>query len=232
MTHCGVDAAVFNPAAVDGLSAFKAAHGIGDRYFLFVGSREQNKGYKNAGLFFDAIKIDKSASYDVVCVGGEPTVNPRWARDLPRGIRIIRLDLSDADLATAYSGALALVYPSLYEGFGMPVVEAMASGCPVITTRHGSLGEVGGEAALVISGQDRYELLRALERVQTPKTRREMIAAGFEQAAKFDWHKAADQLHDLLRRADTERNDERTIEFHRRWKKLRTAQADVDVGLD
>ena len=189
-------------------------------------------GYKNARLFFDAIKIDKTARYDVVCVGGEPTVNPQWARDLPRGVRVIRVDLSDAELATAYAGALALVYPSLYEGFGMPVVEAMASGCPVITTQHGSLGEVGGEAALVISGQDRYQLLRALERVQSPKTRRDLIVAGVEQAAKFDWDTTATQVHELLRRADADRHDEGMIEFHRRWKKLRTAQAEVDVGID
>ena len=232
VTHCGVDATVFNADAAAGLPAFKAAHGVGESYFLFVGAREQNKGYKNAGHFFDAIRIDKTAAYDVVCVGGEPTVNSRWARDLPRGVRIIRLDLSDAELASAYSGATALVYPSLYEGFGMPVIEAMASGCPVITTRHGSLGEVGGDAVLAISGQDRYELLRALERVQVHKTRRDLVAAGLAQAAKFDWETSATRFHDLLRRADAERHDERTVAFHRRWKKLRTAQAEVDVGVD
>ena len=114
----------------------------------------------------------------------------------------------------------------------MPVVEAMASGCPVITTRHGSLGEVGGDATLVVSGPDRYELLRALERVQVHKTRRNLVAAGFAQAAKFDWDKAALQVHDLLRRAVAERQDEHVVDFHRRWKKLRTGQAEVDVGVD
>ena len=232
VAHCGVDRKIFNANACAGLATFKAAYGISDTYFLFVGSREQNKGYKNASLFFDAIRIDKTARYDVVCVGGETAVNPRWARDLPRGIRIIRLDLSDTELAAAYSGAIALVYPSLYEGFGMPVVEAMASGCPVITTQHGSLSEVGGEATLAISGRDRYELLRALERVQFPKTRRDLVAAGFAQAAKFDWDKAASQFHDLLRRAHAERLDEPLTEFRRRWKKLRTGQAEVDVGFD
>ena len=219
-------------AAVDGLSAFKAAHGIGDRYFLFVGSREQNKGYKNAKLFFDAVKLDQTARFDIVCIGGETVIDPAWSRDLPRGVRALRLDLSDAELATAYSGAIALIYPSLYEGFGMPVVEAMASGCPVVTTQHGSLGEVAGDAALIISGHDKYELLRALNRVQIFDVRRGMIEAGFAQARMFNWDATTGRFRDLLDLAVAERKQGRIVDFHARWKKLRVAQAEVDVGFD
>ena len=230
--HCAVDATVFNAEAVEGVPAFRAAHGIGGDYFLLVGSREQNEGDENAGLIFDAIRIEKMAHYDVVCIGGEPTVPPRWMRGLPDGIRILKLDLSDAELAAAYAGAVALVYPSFYEGSSMPVLEAMASGCPVITTDYGSLGEIAGDAALVISGQDRYELLRALDRVQVAKTRNDLVTAGFAQAARFDGDKAALQFHDLLRRALAENRGEHVEDFHRRWKKLRSGQAAVDVGVD
>ena len=102
----------------------------------------------------------------------------------------------------------------------------------MITTQHGSLSEIGGEATLAISGQDRYELLRALERVQSRKTRQNLVTAGYAQAAKFDWDKAAAQFNDLLRRAVADRHHEPAIDFRRRWKKLRTGQAEVDIGND
>ncbi len=114
----------------------------------------------------------------------------------------------------------------------MPVLEAMASGCPVITTHHGSLREVADEAALVVSGHDQQEMIDALKRVQVPEERQSLIARGLKQSTKFRWEDAAKQFHVLLLRAEAEREDKDVIEFHRRWKQIRTAQADVDVGVD
>lgn len=232
VTHCGVDAQTFNPGAAENLPALRQSHGLDRPYVIIVGSREQHLGYKNARMVFDAISVDRSADLDILCIGGEPKIPPEWTRPLPERVRARRLDLSDAELATIYAGAVALVYPSLYEGFGMPVVEAMASGCPVITTRHGSLAEVAGDAALIVSGQDRYELLSGLHRTQEPEQRRRMVAAGFRQAALFDWQTMAERIRDLLVEARNERSDAEVDRFHRRWRKLRSAQADVDVGLD
>lgn len=232
VTHCGVDTEYFNLAAARELSVLRKKYGLYKQYYMFVGSRGENKGYKNARLFFEAVQINKSADFDIICIGGEPAVEVALRLNLPRQVEIKRLDLSDAELASAYSGALALVYPSLYAGFGMPVAEAMASGCPVITTHHGSLGEVASDAALIISGHDRYELLRALERVRMPEVRRDLIEAGVKQAAKFKWDDGVERFYELLVRADASSYDEREMEFHRCWRKLRTIQAEVDVGLD
>ena len=232
VTHCGVDTETFNSDAAKGLPALRRSYGLDRAYVIVVGSREQHLDYKNAKLVFDAISIDRAAELDILCIGGEPKIAPEWTRSLPERVLARRLDLSDAELATAYSGAVALVYPSLYEGFGMPVVEAMASGCPVITTRHGSLGEVAGDAALIVSGHDRYELLSALHRIQKPAQRRVLVEAGLERASLYDWQTTAVHFRDLLVAAYGERSDPQVDHFHRRWRKFRSAQADVDVGLD
>jgi glycosyltransferase involved in cell wall biosynthesis len=232
VTYCGFDRGIFNSAARQKVSALRSKYDLRESWFLFVGSRVQHRGYKNAKLFFDAIKSEKAADFDVVCVGGEPTIEPEWLREKPPRVRILQLELSDDELSAAYAGAIALVYPSLYEGFGLPVLEAMASGCPVITTRYGSLREVAGDAALIISGHDCRELLNAIDSVRNPVTRQSLIEAGYAQATKFRWEDAAEGLKGFLRLADAERYDEKAIAFRRRWKKLRTTQAEVDVGLD
>ncbi len=196
---------VFTPSAVKRFEDLHKKLGLQQDFFLLVGSRRQHKEYENAKIFFEAIKRLRSARFDILCVGGEPTIEPEWSRNLPSGIRIERRELSDAELAAAYSKALALVYPSLYEGFGMPVLEAMASGCRVITTHHGALREVADDAALIISGHDQREVVDALELVQTPKARQRLIARGLSQAAKFNWDDTGKQFYGLLLRAEAER---------------------------
>ena len=105
-----------------------------------------------------------------------------------------------------------------------PVIEAMASGCPVITTHHGSLAEVAGEQLSIISGHDSYEMLSAFHRVQEPAQRRRLIEAGIKQAALFRWDETVERFQELLRQAHDERLLIREINFHRRWKELRSAQ--------
>jgi glycosyltransferase involved in cell wall biosynthesis len=232
ITYCGVDAEVFNSSARQNVSALRSKYDLKKNWFLFVGSRAQHKVYKNAEFFFEALKNEKACDFDIVCVGGEPIIESDWLREVPLEIRILHLDLSDDELAAAYAGAIALVYPSLYEGFGLPILEAMASGCPVITARYGSLHELAGDAAFKISGHDCRELLDAMDCIRTPAIRQPLIEAGYAQAAKFRWEDAAERLKGLLRLADAERYDEKAIAFHRHWKKLRLTQAEVDVGLD
>ncbi len=106
----------------------------------------------------------------------------------------------EGELAALYNGADVFVYPSLYEGFGMPVLEAMACGTPVVTSAVGSIPEVAGNAALLIDPHQPEEIAHAILNVISNVSRRErMIENGLAQAQRFSWAKAAQQVLDVYR---------------------------------
>ncbi len=106
--------------------------------------------------------------------------------------------VADGDLPALYNLADLFVFPSLYEGFGLPPLEALACGTPVITSDASSLPEVVGEAGLTVEATDAEALAEAMKRVLEDDTLRErMIARGMKQARKFTWEKAAAKLMNL-----------------------------------
>ena len=101
-----------------------------------------------------------------------------------------------------YNLADAFVYPSLYEGFGLPVIEAMQCGCPVVASNATSIPEVAGEAAVLFDPLDVSGIAKAIRQVATDQTKRqELIASGFEQAKKFSWGRCAEIMLETIRRA-------------------------------
>lgn len=228
VAHCGVDKEVFHPRSAGDIAAFKEAQGLERPYFLFVGSRVQHNGYKNSRLFFDAIAGMHDAAFDVLCVGGEETIEDEILQQLPGGVACRRVVLTDEELALAYGGAIALVYPSLYEGFGMPVIEAMASGCPVITTRHGSLAEAAGDAALLIGGDSTDEMRQALRSVQDPATRTALRARASAHVRNFEWKAMGEQLARDLQALAEEAGTGAYSPFLEEWTRLRALQAATD----
>ena len=109
--------------------------------------------------------------------------------------------VADEDLPALYNLAELFVFPSLYEGFGLPPLEAMACGTPVVTSDRPSLPEVVGEAGLMVEATDSEELAEAMERVLTDENlRREMREKGLKQAKKFTWEAAAEKLLDVYER--------------------------------
>jgi glycosyltransferase involved in cell wall biosynthesis len=109
--------------------------------------------------------------------------------------------VQDSELAALYSGALFFVYPSYYEGFGLPVLEAMQCGVPVITSNSSSIPEVAGSACLLISPDDQEQLCASmLELYGSPALRRELSLAGIAQASKFSWEKCAAEIRQLYDR--------------------------------
>ncbi len=175
---------------------FKSRYNIKRPYFLMVGAR---KGYKNGELFFQAFRKlgtlrNKLA---VVCTGPVKTLEADFAECLG-GANVHMLEVDDSELEAVYAGAIALVYPSKYEGFGMPVVEAMACRCPVITTFAGSLREVAGDAALFVSEDNVVEMTKALKKVQAELVRKRLIESGLKRSSCFSWEKMADQVREVI----------------------------------
>ena len=192
----GVDQ-IFNPASELEILKIKENLGIELPYFLLVGSRMSLKGYKNAILFFKALaKWNDLPKIAVVCVGGELELEKELSV-LADAVTIHLMKLDDRDLRAIYSGAIALIYPSLYEGFGLPIVEAIACGCPVITCRNSSLSEVAGDAAIYVDEYDVTQMLQALEQVQIPEIRQKLIQSGLEQSKRFSWKKMAEEIAHL-----------------------------------
>jgi glycosyltransferase involved in cell wall biosynthesis len=189
VAHCGCD---FRPAPAERLARFKARHGITRPYFLISGGRGD---YKNAALFFKAFERlgDRRGDYAIVCTNANHPLEAELAQHVgPAQVHMVAL--SDDELQCAYTGAVALAYPSRYEGFGLPVVEAMACGCPVITCQNSSLPEVGGVAALYVGPDAIDEMHAALLVVQDAAQRAVLIERGLKQAQQFSWAAMARQV--------------------------------------
>ncbi|MBD1861232.1 MULTISPECIES: glycosyltransferase family 1 protein [Trichocoleus] len=185
----------FAPGTPEAISSFKHKYGIDKPYFLLSGGR---RGYKNTIVFFQAFaQLISKHGFDIVCTGGTTHLETEF-RAYTTGTTVHMLHLEDNELPLAYSGAVALVYPSQYEGFGLPIIEAMACGCPVITSPNASIPEVAGQAALYIQSNDINGLTSALCEVQKPEVRESLIQAGLQQAKQFSWTKMAQQVGSAL----------------------------------
>lgn len=184
-------AASFRPRTAEEVAAFRRRCDFKRPYYLLVGQRG---GYKNARLFMDGFaRLPDSRDFEVVMAGGEADLDPESRRLL--GDHAWRIAFfSDSDLACAYSGAVALVYPSLMEGFGLPPLEAMRCGCPVIACRVSSLPEVAGGAALYLERAEPECMRLALEQVRAPERRTDLIARGLLQAGRFSWRESAERF--------------------------------------
>jgi len=186
----GYDERLFSPRSKEEIHALSKKYRLPSRYYLFVGTGDPRK---------NLILLEKAVSqleYPLVVVGWEG-----WRKPAETASQIIFLGyIPDEDLAVVYSGAQALVFPSLYEGFGFPALEAMACGCPVVLSRRASLPEVGGPAALYLDNpHDPENLLRLLKRLKDPEELCRRKKMGKIQAKKFSWKKAAQETLDVFK---------------------------------
>jgi glycosyltransferase involved in cell wall biosynthesis len=228
VTYCGVDRIIFRPADCTDVEAFKLKVGIRKPYYLLVGAREQVFNYKNGILAFKAAQRLRDVEIELICAGGEPHIAPEFMAGLPRNVSARRVDLTDAELACAYSGAEALIFPSRYEGFGMPIIEAMACGCPVITTTNGAPAEVADDAAMLVAWDDADGLARAMSEIRQSAVRATYIEKGLSRATGYDWESMAKGVHELLVQAHAIGSSTQMKDFFRDWERLRRIQAAVD----
>jgi glycosyltransferase involved in cell wall biosynthesis len=194
VAYHGVDP-IFHPANPQEIDDFKDKYKIAKPYFLVVGLRS---GYKNVMLLFQSFaKLENKESFAIVCVGGGEELEDELVPYVSEKNIYLLPHIEDNDLRLAYTAAVALVYPSKYEGFGLPILEAMACGCPVITCPVASIPEVAGDAALYVN-HDVDEMAIALSDIQNQDVRQSLIAAGFEQARKFSWSQMAKTVSSVL----------------------------------
>jgi glycosyltransferase involved in cell wall biosynthesis len=173
-------------------------------YLLFVGLVKPHKNLIGLLKGFELLR-DKWP-HDLVIVGDRERIvtrdeeSARFAEQF--GNRVVFTGRVSEPLLEQYvAHADALVVPSLYEGFGLPAIEAMACGCPVIASNAASLPEVCGDAAITFNPHDASDLAAAVVRcIGCPEQRSSMIVRGRQQAARFSWEKAADETASLIRR--------------------------------
>jgi glycosyltransferase involved in cell wall biosynthesis len=173
------------------------------RFILAVGTLEPRKNL--ISLLHAVNHLKRSAVRVRVLLAGlrgwkyEPIL--RAVEQLELGEQVRFLDyVSDSELVRLYNAASALVFPSFYEGFGLPLIEAMACGCPVITSNRTAMPEVVGDAAILIDPENPEELADAIARMLSDRElAAEMSAKGFERAAQFSWEKCARQTVEVYR---------------------------------
>jgi glycosyltransferase involved in cell wall biosynthesis len=168
-------------------------HGLGRRPFVLAVSSLNR--HKNFGLVVDALRLMPDASFDVVVAGGtDPAVYGSSAAPLPASIKHIGF-VSDGELKALFRKAVCFVHPSRYEGFGLPPVEAMTLGCPVIAADLPSVREACGDAAIYISPDDPAALAVQIDRVTANSTLRASLRErGLARAAQLTWLATAEQL--------------------------------------
>lgn len=120
---------------------------------------------------------------------------------LPPGVTLLGY-VDKAELPRLYAGATAFVYPGIYEGFGLPIIEAMACGTPVVTSRTGAAGEIAGDAALLVDPFDVTSIEAGIDRATRPEEAGRLRSLGRERAARFDWATAAEQTIAVYREMD------------------------------
>lgn len=210
-THLAADP-IYHPAnrskKIKGETARKYGLPVGG-YLFFPGNTWPHKNHKAAFRALHILKEEHRLDPLLVCTGSAKNMHA----DLVAMLREFRLEKNvrflgycpSSDLPSLYEDAMATIFPSLFEGFGMPVVESMLCDCPVICSNTSSLPEIAGNAALLVDPNSPAAIADAIQRCITDSTLREvMIDRGRRQAANFSWRKFTLQIVDILHKTNSE----------------------------
>lgn len=169
------------------------------KYILYVGTRG---GYKNFATFFEAAKniLSEDSSMHLLCAGGGNFSDREKEMMNSISDRVHQIDVTDEILAYLYKNAECFVFPSLYEGFGIPTLEAFASGCPCIISNTSSMCEVGGDAAVYIDPYDVSDMKNKISSViYSEEKKEELRTKGMEREKLFSWDKTAKETVDFYK---------------------------------
>ncbi|MBI2031218.1 MAG: glycosyltransferase family 4 protein [Candidatus Levybacteria bacterium] len=191
VTYPGIKSQISNLKSQN-MEDLKKKYGINNPYILFVGTIQPRKNIVRLIEAFSKLKTD----VELVIVGRkgwmweEILVAPEKF-DVEKRVKFLH-EIPDDELPNFYKNAICFVLPSLYEGFGLPILEAMKYGCPVLTSNISSLPEAGGQAAIYFNPENVEEITKNLKKIiEDLDLRRELATKGYEQVKKFSWEKTA-----------------------------------------
>jgi glycosyltransferase involved in cell wall biosynthesis len=204
VTHLAADAALYYPRDEDEVARIKGKYGIFGKYMMFLSTLEPRKNVEGIIAAYRMLPKKVRDEVSLVLVGGRG-----WRdEDIRNAITEARISgdkvilpgyIDTEDKPALYSGAETFLFPSHYEGFGLPILEAMQCGTPVITADNSSMPEAGGKAALYVNSQNHEQLSEMMKKLLSdPALRKKHIELGIKQGRKFSWEKSADTLLDGL----------------------------------
>jgi len=207
--HHGTDTEAFSPAIPPQVEEVRHRFGIEGPYIIFLGGLEPRKNLESLVRAFGLVEDRRSW---LVLAGGAVWWAPDYTDRIDRAIaelppdvraRIVRTGyLSDADRRALLSGAELLAYPSRYEGFGFPILEAFAVNVPVLTSNRSSMPEVAGNAALLIDPDEPASIAKGLDELLGDDDLRNVLrASGMARVASFTWERCARQTSTVLKQA-------------------------------
>lgn len=193
VTPLGIDPTIFRIHPPD--DKIKQKYGITRPYFINTSSVWWER--KNLLRLIEAFSQLKQKDFQLIITGIPGTAYADMQRLIAQknlSDRVLLLDyVLGEDIPQLLSGAIALVFPSLHEGFGLPVIEAMACGCPVITSQTSALPEAGGDAALYVDPYDVESITHAMETIQHTEVRNDLIWKGLQRAKNMHWKHTAEK---------------------------------------
>lgn len=198
-----LDHAVYRPVPSRGVEKVKNQYGIKKEYLLYLGTIEPRKNIASIIKAYSQLPDGVRSKYQLVLAGGKG-----WLDDDIEALisnsnpgEIVKTGyVENKDKPALYTGAEVFIYPSIFEGWGMQVVEAMACGTPVITADNSSLPEAGGKAAAYVKAGNDSQLTRAIQDMLKNKSSYNMrVKLGLEHAAKFTWEKSGSQLKTVFK---------------------------------
>jgi len=208
VTYPGIKEVLSLEPRVYGMKQIQSKYGVGDKFILFVGTLQPRKNIvRLIEAFSKVLDTNKNElitkDLELVIIGKkgwlyEEILGTPKSLGIEERVKFLE-DVNNDDLTLFYKNAVCFVLPSLYEGFGLPIIEAMQHNCPVITSNVSSLPEVGGDACLYMNPEDSADIADKIEKlISNEKLRKELIEKGKKQVAKFSWEKTAKETLAVL----------------------------------
>lgn len=188
----------------DKLTAVKAQYGLRAPYILFVGNANPRKNLTRIIRAFDRAKALRNLPHQLLIAGEQG-----WKFDRNKALNGVAFKedvrflefVPDGDMPALYTGASLFLFPTLYEGFGIPILEAQACGVPVVTSNITSHPEVGGDGAVYVDPYQEEDIAQGILEVLTkPELAEEITALGYQNCARFSWEASARSLNEIIER--------------------------------